>query len=79
MAAGVAMVMMAVIVHMFVSMLPGLMAVLMAIVGMGHGLMLMLMLMFVFAVAAHILSPPSRHLLKNNAWAEKSQWQVGRR
>jgi|GEM_PF-3609715 len=67
------MVMMAVIMHMFVGMLPRLVAVLMAIMGMGDGLMLMLMLMFVLAMAAHIFSPPLLRIFKNNAWAAKSQ------
>lgn len=52
------MIMMAVVVHVLMGMLTRLMAVLMAIMGMGHRLMLMLVLMFVFAMAAHQGSPP---------------------
>lgn len=52
------MVVMAVIVHVLVTMFDSLMAMLMAIMGMGHGLVFVLMLMFVFAMAAHTFSPP---------------------
>jgi len=51
-------IVMAVVVHMLMSMLTRLMAVLMAIVGMRHCLVLMLVLMFVFVMAAHVSSPP---------------------
>jgi hypothetical protein len=40
-------------VHMLVSMFAGLMTMLMAIMGMSHGLMVMLVLMLVFVMAAH--------------------------
>ncbi len=52
------MLVMAVIVHVLVGVFHRFMAVLMAIVGVGHGLVFVLMFMFIFAMAAH-----SAHLL----------------
>ena len=53
-----------IVVRVLVAMDHGFMAVLMAIVGMGAGLMGMLVLMFVFAVATHLGSPPGHLILR---------------
>jgi hypothetical protein len=52
------MVMMTFAMHMLVRMFPLLMTMLMAIMGMSHGLVVMLVLMFVFVMATHFDSPP---------------------
>jgi hypothetical protein len=44
--------------HVLVRMFPGLMSMLMTIMGMRRGLVLMLVLMLIFVVAAHSVSPP---------------------
>jgi hypothetical protein len=62
MAALVFVLVVAIVVHVFVAMDHGFMAVLMAVVGMGAGLMGVLVLMFVFTVATHPGSPPG-HLI----------------
>jgi hypothetical protein len=62
MAALVFVLVVAIVVHVLVAMDHGFMAVLMAVVGMGAGLMGVLVLMFVFAVATHPGSPPG-HLI----------------
>jgi hypothetical protein len=49
---------MPVVVGVLMGMHHGLMAVLMAVVDMGPGLVFMLVLMFIFAVATHLGSPP---------------------
>jgi hypothetical protein len=59
-AAAVIVLVMAVVVGMLVSMCHPLVAMLVAIVAMGNGIMRMLVLMLVFAVAAHPDSPPFR-------------------
>jgi hypothetical protein len=51
-------IVMTVAVHMLVGMFPALMAVLMTVMRMSHGLVVMLVLVFVFVVAAHSNSPP---------------------
>jgi hypothetical protein len=45
-------------VHVLVRMLAGFVAMLMAFMGMGHGIVFMFVLMFVFVVATHSVSPP---------------------
>ncbi len=62
MAALVLVLVVAIVVRVLVAMHHGVMAVLMAVVGMGACLMCMLVLMFVFAVATHLSSPPC-HLI----------------
>jgi hypothetical protein len=57
-AALVVVVVMTVAMHVLVSMFPGLMSMLMTVMGMRHGPVIMLVLMFVFVVAAHFDSPP---------------------